>query len=173
MDLNEQQVLAATFSGGDLLVLAGAGTGKTSTIIARVVHLTQMGVDPKRILLLTFTRRAAREMRHRLTTQIGASAKQVPTGTFHNFCLQYLRRWPDQFECQSLTIIDRDDQLQLMKLARASVVGKDASFPKSAELANYYSYARNTNRSIAEYLKEFSDHSEEMIERISRRAGRL
>jgi DNA helicase-2/ATP-dependent DNA helicase PcrA len=106
-------------------------------------------------------------MRHRLSQQIGAAAKTVPTGTFHNFCLQYLRRWPDLFECGSLTIIDRDDQLQLMKLARASVVGKDASFPKSAELTNYYSYARNTNRSVAEYLTEFTDHTAESIERIN------
>ncbi|MCA9139340.1 MAG: ATP-dependent helicase [Planctomycetales bacterium] len=164
--LNAQQKRAAEFDGGHVLVLAGAGTGKTSTIVARVAHLTNTGIDPRRILLLTFTRRAAREMRHRLTLQIGQAAKTVPTGTFHNFCLQYLRRWPDLFECGSLTIIDRDDQLQLMKLARADIVGKDAGFPKSAELANYYSYARNTNRPVAEYLAEFTDHEGDSIERI-------
>jgi DNA helicase-2/ATP-dependent DNA helicase PcrA len=164
--LNEQQRRAAEFDGGDVLVLAGAGTGKTSTIVARVAHLVHSGVDPKRILLLTFTRRAAREMKHRMSEQIGASSKHVSAGTFHNFCLQYLRRWPELFDCDSLTIIDRDDQLQLMKLARSSVVGKDAGFPKSAELANLYSYARNTNRGFVDYLKEFTDHSEEAIERI-------
>ncbi len=164
--LNDQQRAAAEFGGGHVLVLAGAGTGKTSTIVARVAHLTQTGTDPRRILLLTFTRRAASEMRHRLTQQIGAAAKTVPTGTFHNFCLQYLRRWPDLFECDSLTIIDRDDQLQLMKLSRASVVGKDNVFPKAAELANYYSYARNTNRPTAEYLQEFTNQDPEQIERI-------
>ncbi|MCO8121627.1 ATP-dependent helicase [Stieleria sp. TO1_6] len=166
LKLNAEQRCAAEFAGGDVLVLAGAGTGKTSTIIARVAHLTNMGIDPRRILLLTFTRRAAREVRHRLSQQIGAAAKAVPTGTFHNFCLQYLRRWPDLFECGSLTIIDRDDQLQLMKLARASVVGKDASFPKSAELANYYSYARNTNRPVDEYLRAFTDHDPDSVQRI-------
>lgn len=167
MELNTEQTRAAEFDGGDVLVLAGAGTGKTSTIVARVVHLTKTGVDPRRILLLTFTRRAAREMRHRLSSQIGQTAKTVPAGTFHNFCLQYLRRWPDLFECGLLTIIDRDDQLQLMKLARAAVVGKDTAFPKSAELTNYYSYSRNTNRTVAEYLAEFTDHDEESIRRIS------
>lgn len=165
--LNPQQKRAAEFDGGDVLVLAGAGTGKTSTIVARVVHLTKTGVDPRRILLLTFTRRAAREMRHRLSQQIGPAAKAVPTGTFHNFCLQYLRRWPDLFQCGSQSIIDRDDQLQLMKLARAAVVGRQSGFPKSAELANYYSYARNTNRPIAEYLAEFTEHKEEVIEKIA------
>jgi DNA helicase-2/ATP-dependent DNA helicase PcrA len=164
--LNDEQRRAAEFQGEDVLVLAGAGTGKTSTIIARVAYLVSSGVDPQRILLLTFTRRAAREMRHRLTHQIGAAAKKVPAGTFHNFCLQYLRRWPDLFECGSLTIIDRDDQLQLMKLARAKCIGREGGFPKSAELANYYSYARNTNRSIQDYLTEFTDHEEDTIKRI-------
>lgn len=164
--LNEQQRRAAEFDGGDVLVLAGAGTGKTSTIVARVAHLVHSGVDPKRLLLLTFTRRAAREMKFRMSEQIGAAAKHVSAGTFHNFCLQYLRRWPELFDCDSLTIIDRDDQLQLMKLARSAMVGKDVAFPKSAELVNLYSYARNTNRAIIDYLKEFTDHSEETIERI-------
>ncbi len=169
--LNDQQRLAAEFDRGHVLVLAGAGTGKTSTIVARVVHLIGLGVDPRRILLLTFTRRAAREMRHRLGEQIGTSSKHVPAGTFHNFCLQYLRRWPGLFGCEALSIIDRDDQLQLMKLARASVVGKVPAFPKLAELANYYSYARNTNRTIADYLKKFTDQTEESIERIGAVVG--
>ena len=60
--LNGEQKLAAEFDGGHALVLAGAGTGKTSTIVARVDHLVRSGVDPRRILLLTFTRRAAREL---------------------------------------------------------------------------------------------------------------
>lgn len=165
--LNAQQRRAAEFDGGDVLVLAGAGTGKTSTIVARVAHLIGQKVDPRRILLLTFTRRAAREMKHRIGQQIGSAGKQVSAGTFHNFCLQYLRRWPELFDSGALTIIDRDDQLQLMKLSRSSVVGKDAKFPKSAELVNLYSYARNTNRAIKEYLNEFTEHSEELIDRIS------
>ncbi|MCC9600660.1 ATP-dependent helicase [Stieleria sp. JC731] len=165
--LNDEQRMAAEYSGGHALVLAGAGTGKTSTIVARVDHLIARGVDPRRILLLTFTRRAAREMRLRMMQRSGEGTKLVSAGTFHNFCLQYLRRWPDLFGCGALSIIDRDDQLQLMKLARGTVIGSNAQFPKSAELANYYSYARNTNRTIAEYLKEFTDHDDDMIARIS------
>ncbi|KAA5539295.1 ATP-dependent helicase [Roseiconus nitratireducens] len=167
MELNPQQRRAAEFDDADVLVLAGAGTGKTSTIVARVAHLVRRDVDPRRILLLTFTRRAAREMRHRLGRQIGADvAKRVPTGTFHHFCLQSLRRWPEWFHCASLTIIDRDDQLQLMKLARAAVIGKDPTFPKSGELANYYSFARNTNRPLKEYLDEFTSHEPDCVARI-------
>ncbi|WP_149495039.1 ATP-dependent helicase [Roseiconus lacunae] len=165
--LNDEQRKAAQFDGGHALILAGAGTGKTSTIVARVDHLLSRDVDARRILLLTFTRRAAREMRLRMMQRSGESTKLVSAGTFHNFCLQFLRRWPDLFGCGALSIIDRDDQLQLMKLARGTIVGKDAQFPKSAELVNYYSYARNTNRTIAEYLKQFTEHDEETIQRIT------
>ncbi|MEM0926138.1 MAG: ATP-dependent helicase, partial [Planctomycetota bacterium] len=165
-ELNEQQRAAAEFDGNDVLVLAGAGTGKTSTIIARVAHLVRTGADPKRILLLTFTRRAAREMTHRLRQQIGESSKRIAAGTFHHFCLQYLRRWPKLFDCEAMTVIDRDDQLQLMKLARAACFGEKGLFVKPAELTNYYSYARNTNQSIAAYLKEFTDLGEDETKRI-------
>ena len=165
--LNAEQKLAAEFDGGHVLVLAGAGTGKTSTIVARVDHLVSNGTDPSRVLLLTFTRRAAREMRFRMMRRSGEGTKQVSAGTFHNFCLQFLRRWPDQFGCQALSIIDRDDQLQLMKLSRGVVISSDPSFPKSAELTNYYSYARNTNQTIADYLREFTDHDEDTVDRIS------
>ncbi|MEO1614312.1 MAG: ATP-dependent helicase [Planctomycetota bacterium] len=164
--LNPQQRAAAEFAGDNVLVLAGAGTGKTSTIVARVAHLVHSGVPPKRILLLTFTRRAAREMKHRLQQQIGEHARRIAAGTFHNFCLQYLRRWPKLFDCEAMTVIDRDDQLQLMKLARASASGGQSFFVKPAELTNYYSYARNTNQTVADYLKEFSDFDQEQIGKI-------
>ena len=166
MQLNPGQTAAAEFDGKHVLVLAGAGTGKTSTIVARVTHLIENGTDARRILLLTFTRRAAREMKYRLKRRIGDASQRIAAGTFHNFCLSYLRRWPDLFQCPNLTVIDRDDQLQLMKLARAATIGKDASFAKSNELVNYHSYARNTNRGIEKYLKEFTDLSEDVIAQI-------
>ncbi|TWT92741.1 ATP-dependent helicase [Stieleria varia] len=166
MELNEGQRKAAEFAGGHALVLAGAGTGKTSTIVARVAHLVQSGADARRLLLLTFTRRAAREMKYRLKSQIGAAADAIAAGTFHNFCLSYLRRWPDLFQCPELTIIDRDDQLQLMKLARATTIGTDAAFPKPADLVNYSSYARNTNRGIKTYLVEFTDLDPDTVAQV-------
>lgn len=164
--LNKQQRAAAEFEGEDVLVLAGAGTGKTSTIVARVEYLVRNGANPKRILLLTFTRRAAREMTHRLHQQMGESSKRIAAGTFHHFCLHFLRRWPKLFDCEAMTVIDRDDQLQLMKLARAAVFGEKGLFVKPAELTNYYSFARNTNQPIRGYLKEFTDFGDEEVSRI-------
>ena len=98
LTLNDQQRAAAEFDGGHALVLAGAGTGKTLTIVARAAHLIASGVDPGRVLLLTFTRRAAREMSHRLRGTVGDAAAALVTGTFHHFCLRTMRRMPRAFE---------------------------------------------------------------------------
>ena len=90
--LNEQQMAAATCPDSDILVLAGAGTGKTKTIIARAIHLIRSGVLPQRILLMTFTRRAAKEMRNRIESVVGEESSRITAGTFHHFCLIAMRR---------------------------------------------------------------------------------
>lgn len=161
--LNDGQTAAATFEGQHALVLAGAGTGKTTTIVARVAHLLSTGVPPRRILLLTFTRRAAQEMKSRLGKVSGKDGKSVSAGTFHRFCLTFMRRWPDRFGTEGATIIDRDDQVQLMKLARAAMPQFDRVLPKAPVLVNYYSYARNTNQSLADYLGKFTDMEDDAI----------
>ncbi|MBA7618429.1 ATP-dependent DNA helicase Rep [subsurface metagenome] len=89
MQLNNQQQKAAEYDGGHVLVLAGAGTGKTRTIIARTAHLIRNSVSPKRILLLTFTRRAAREMTSRLKHLVGKTSQGMLAGTFHHFAKDY------------------------------------------------------------------------------------
>src|SRR3979411_336341 len=85
-ELNPEQLAAATHPGGPLLILAGAGTGKTTTLCARVAWLVNQGVAPQRIMLLTFTRRAAREMlqRTRVLVPIGSGSGGVLGGTFHS-----------------------------------------------------------------------------------------
>ena len=118
MELNRRQWEAVTHQGGHVLVLAGAGTGKTRTIIARAAHLIGNGVDPQRLLLLTFTRRAAREMIDRLHGLTGDVPLPITAGTFHHFCLLTMRRMPGLFGIGDATVIDRDDQIQLMKLIR-------------------------------------------------------
>lgn len=162
--LNDQQRAAAQFDGQHCLILAGAGTGKTTTIVARVAHLIEQGVDPKRILLLTFTRRAAREMKQRMGRLAGSAGKDVSAGTFHRFCLTFMRRWPKFFGTTGATIIDRDDQVSLMKLARATKPQYDKLLPKAPLLVNYYSYARNTNQGMADYLQTFTDLDEPAIQ---------
>src|SRR4051812_21681203 len=96
--LNPEQREAATHAGGPLLILAGAGTGKTTTLCSRVAHLVSEGVPSERILLVTFTRRAAREMLQRSRGLVPASARNGPTrpppnaGTFHSVAHRLVRR---------------------------------------------------------------------------------
>lgn len=165
MELNEQQRTASEYGGGHVLVLAGAGTGKTRTIIARAAHLIQR-VDSKRILLLTFTRRAAKEMTHRLKLMVGPAAEGVMAGTFHHFCLAMMRQMPRRFRIGNATVIDRDDQVQLMKLARVGFVSDDEKFPPASQLINIHSYARNTNRPIRAYLEKHTELDPETAEKV-------
>lgn len=163
MEFNEEQLAAIQTSGRNVLVLAGAGTGKTRTIIGRARHLLGSGTPPERLAILTFTRRAAGEIGERLR---GATAdvSGVFAGTFHRFCLRTMssrRKW---FDFNDLTVMDRDDQVQLMKLARGEIVGKNKTVPQAAELLSKYSYARNTNQPAKEYLENYTDFTPTEIE---------
>ena len=158
MVLNEAQQRAVAHQGGHALVLAGAGTGKTATLIARAVELLQRGVRPDQIILVTFTRRATRELRERLTHQVGEVAERMRVGTFHRICLDLMRLEPDAFELRSYTIIDEDDREQLMRLARGRVLPNDdgdrgSALPKASQLVTWLSYARNANIPVKQYLE--------------------
>ena len=170
IELNDQQRHAAEYDGGHVLVLAGAGTGKTRTIVARAAHLLRQGVPARRILLLTFTRRAAREMTQRLGQMVGDGASDVTAGTFHHFCLRSMRRMPRQFGVEQATIIDRDDQVSLMKLVRGTLVerGERKRFPQAAKLINLLSYARNTNRPLREHLEAHTDLDDATLDKVGR-----
>lgn len=166
MEFNAEQRAAVHAEARNTLVLAGAGTGKTRTIIGRALHLLKQGTEPERIVIVTFTRRAANEIRQRLLHAGGASASKVVTGTFHHLCLRIMsarRRW---FGFADMTIMDRDDQLQLMKLVRGELVGNDASIPQAARLLDYYSYARNTNQPAKNYLAKFTELDESTVARV-------
>ena len=165
--LNKNQRIAAEYGKKHILVLAGAGTGKTLAIIARAEYLIRSGVEPKRILLLTFTRRAAKEMTDRLHLSVGNAANGTIAGTFHHFCLLTMRRMPEKFGIEQFTVIDRDDQNALMKLVRAGYVEKGTIFPKSAQLVNIYSYARNINMDVLKYLNKHYDFDERRSEKIN------
>jgi ATP-dependent DNA helicase UvrD/PcrA len=172
--LNPQQKAAAQYPGSaqNLLVVAGAGCGKTRTIIARASYLIRSGVDASRILMMTFTNRAAREMKNRLKSEVGPLSNKVQAGTFHAFCLKVMRHIPRSFEIQGLSIIDVDDQNALMSLVRSRLLGKQEKkvrklVPNAAELIRYYSYCRNTCQEPAEYLRQQTDISESYIKLCS------
>jgi DNA helicase-2/ATP-dependent DNA helicase PcrA len=168
MELNSDQQHAAQSEGSHLLVLAGAGTGKTRTIIARAAHLIAEGTDPRRILVLTFTRKAANELVGRLKSQVGAAAEQVRAGTFHAFCLHTMRHFPKAFGLDQMTILDRDDQLELIGMVRAGIVSTgEKGFPKRERIAELISYSRNTNIGFQEYLQKLDEFKAEEIDRLN------
>lgn len=151
-ELNPQQKQAATTTAQNCLVLAGAGCGKTKTIVARSAYLIDQGLPAQQIQILTFTRRAASEIVTRVEQHMGVQAKGLRASTFHTFCMYLLRRNPRAFGLTQFSIIDRDDQLLMFRLLR----GKDKGnvLPKAAELCDLYSYARNTKTKLSDALLE-------------------
>jgi DNA helicase-2/ATP-dependent DNA helicase PcrA len=170
MELNNNQRKAAEYQGPakHLLVLAGAGTGKTRTIIGRTIYLLRENISAKTIVLLTFTRKAAAEMTHRLEMEVGGLTKGIFAGTFHRFCLDIMKTVPKTFGVESFTIIDRDDQLSLIKLIRGKVL-KDRdrkNFPQGGRILELYSYAKNTCRPSKEYLERFTEYDDSTIKTL-------
>lgn len=170
MQLNEQQQQAVTYQGPatNILVTAGAGCGKTRTIIARAIHLVKSGTNPSRILMMTFTNRAAREMKARLKSELGPVASKIQAGTFHAFCLHAMRILPKSFGITGLNIIDTDDQRALMTMLRTLYINRYApqqknEIPTAKELLDYYSFSRNTCQSPQAYLAATTDLSADLI----------
>src|SRR6266699_260386 len=139
-----------------LLVIAGAGSGKTKTLAHRVAHLVVSGVDPHRILLLTFTRRAAEEMIRRvkrlIAKALGIQHVDLPwSGTFHAIGARLLREYATQIGLKpSFTILDRSDAADLMNLVRHDLgfSAKKSRFPRKEACLAIYSFIINSEESI-------------------------
>ncbi len=144
-ELNPEQLAAATAEGGPILVLAAAGTGKTRTLVHRVAHLVWSGVPAERILLLTFTNRAAREMTERAEALIGSGVCGMWSGTFHSICARLLRRYGGSLGYgPGFTIVDEDDQKKIMGQIVKEVAGKGArDFVKKEFILKLVSDAAN------------------------------
>ena len=156
-ELNPQQAAAATHGDGPLLIIAGAGTGKTRTLVYRVAHLIERGVRPDRILLLTFTRRAAQEMLTRAERLVGAHSRKVHGGTFHATAHRLLRRFgPAAGLAKDFTIMDQGDSADLMQLSRSQLgyAQKSKRFPKKETLQYVYSRHINTGFSVEDILRD-------------------
>ena len=147
--LNPQQCAAATAEDGPILVLAAAGTGKTRTLVHRVAYLVEKGVEPERILLLTFTNRAAREMLERARQVIGEEVEAIWSGTFHSICARILRRYAGMLGYQpGFAILDEDDQKKIIGELIKSSVKNPKDFPKKEVVAKMISEAANEERDI-------------------------
>lgn len=153
-ELNPQQKHAATTAAQHSLVLAGAGCGKTKTIVARAAYLIEQGVPANQIQILTFTRRAASEIVARVELALGDAAKGLRASTFHTFCMYLLRRVPQAFGLESFTIIDRDDQLMMFRLIRGKDDKKNPNaLPAPKDLCDLYSLTRNTQQKLSHTLQ--------------------
>ena len=168
--LNPAQLAAVTHSDGPLLVIAGAGSGKTRTLIYRVARLIESGVPPGAILLMTFTRRAAQEMLERVERLVGEITRSVAGGTFHSFANNVLRRHGAQMGLKpNFTILDRGDMEDVINLLRArmGLASRDRRFPKKGTIAEVISMARNKMRDLlAEFEVDFPhllEHQGEII----------
>ncbi|MEO8440285.1 MAG: UvrD-helicase domain-containing protein [Spartobacteria bacterium] len=168
-ELNEQQYAAVTAAPGPLLVIAGAGSGKTRTLTYRVAYLLENGVDPRNILLLTFTNKAARQMLDRVANLMPVDASGLWGGTFHSIGNRMLRRHGSALGYTSgFTIMDREDQKDLLNsvVAGSGIDPKEIRFPKGDVLADIFSFVVNTERPIEELLAEKFPYFLPLLEQI-------
>ena len=167
-ELNEQQFAAVTAAGADgdlnsgpMLVIAGAGSGKTRTLTYRVAWLVEHGVPPERILLLTFTNKAAREMLRRVGQLLPTDVSTIWGGTFHHVGNRILRRHTKLLGFgNDFSILDREDSRDMLDACvhEAGIDTRQERFPKGDVLAEVYSLAVNTERSIEQVLAQQYDY---------------
>ena len=165
-ELNEPQRAAALAPDGFNLILAGPGSGKTRVVTYRVAYLIARGVAPESILLVTFTRRAAREMTQRLEALVGAKASKVWAGTFHHIGNRMLRRSAEAVGlAENFSILDGEDQADLVGLAMtdAGMTGVGKLAPKPAAVLNLMSFAFNTATPLADVVRARTPHWAEWI----------
>ncbi|MCW5554755.1 MAG: ATP-dependent helicase [Verrucomicrobiae bacterium] len=160
-ELNEQQLQAVTAPPGPALVIAGAGSGKTRTLTYRVAYLLEQGIPPERILLLTFTNKAAGEMMRRVADLLGHELASLWGGTFHSIGNRVLRQHAPLLGFhRDFTILDRDDAKHLIAtcVAESEIDVKATRFPKAEVLGDIFSLAVNTHRSLPEILGMEYEH---------------
>ena len=174
-ELNEQQHAAVTALPGPALVIAGAGSGKTRTLTYRVAYLLEQGIPADRILLLTFTNKAAREMMRRVADLLGSELSDLWGGTFHSIGVRVLRRHAELLGYRTdFTILDREDSSDLLKtcIAEAEIDVKATRFPKADVVSDIISMAVNTHRSVQEVVAQEYDYFAHLAPQIMDVANR-
>jgi DNA helicase-2/ATP-dependent DNA helicase PcrA len=168
-ELNPAQYEAVTSVNGPHLIIAGAGTGKTRTIVYRVAYLVELGVKPEHILLLTFTRKASQEMLRRASILLDYRCEKVAGGTFHAFANLTLRKYGTLLGYdRSFTILDQGDAEDVVNLIRTRLKldTRERRFPKKETLYDLYSRSINTVTPLVELLAADYPHYLELEEDI-------
>lgn len=169
-ELNQAQLEAVLHKDGPLLIIAGAGSGKTRTLTYKVARLIEDGVSPENILLLTFTRRAAREMISRAENILGAGLGKITGGTFHSFANMILRRYARFADLKNnFTVIDRSDAEDVVNHIRGKIIDKkEKRFPKKSTILDIYSKTINKDIPldviVKKEYKQFEHCTEKLIE---------
>ena len=162
--LNDRQCEAVKHTEGPLLITAGAGSGKTKVLTCRIAHLLELGVAPYRILAITFTNKAAKEMKERVTNLVGAQADSIWLSTFHSFCAKLLRFEVDGFHgyTRNFTIYDSSDQLVLVKDCLKKLNLDDTQFMPRSVLGTISS-AKNVLMDAKAFAAKASDFYEQKV----------
>lgn len=162
--LNDRQCEAVKHTEGPLLITAGAGSGKTKVLTCRIAHLLELGVAPYRILAITFTNKAAKEMKERVTNLVGAQADSIWLSTFHSFCAKLLRFEVDGFHgyTRNFTIYDSSDQLVLVKDCLKKLNLDDKQFTPRSVLGTISS-AKNVLMDAKAFAVKASDFYEQKV----------
>jgi ATP-dependent DNA helicase UvrD/PcrA len=174
-ELNPQQLAAVTAPPGPALVIAGAGSGKTRTLTYRVAYLLEQGIPPDRILLLTFTNKAAAEMMRRVSDLLGHELRQLWGGTFHSVGARVLRAHAEALGYRrDFSILDRDDAKDLIKacVAAAGIETKGTHFPKPEVLNEIFSLSANTHKTTDQIVDAQFGYFEQFATQIADLAGR-
>lgn len=155
--LNEAQQKAVFHDQGAALLVAGAGTGKTRTLVYRVARLVESGVDPSQILLLTFTRRSAWEMLRRASQILDDRCKRVEGGTFHYYCSKLLHQYAKRLGYpENFTIIDAQDSMDTIHMVRGTIdIPKNRTrFPQKSTLYSIFTTSVNKQKSVREIVED-------------------
>lgn len=173
-DLNKEQYEAATTLNGPVLVVAGAGTGKTKLLISRVANMLDSGIAGEEILLLTFTNKAAQEMKDRIIDEIGDEAEDVTACTFHSFCTGFIRQYGKLLNIRpNFSILSTSDCGEAMSLAiqeyfdRHHISDPCKDFPTKNNLLSIYSASVNSCVTVFDVIRgnyKFSQYQDEIEE---------
>ncbi len=168
-ELNEQQLAAVKADPGPVLVIAGAGSGKTRTLTYRVAYLIENGLSPDRLLLLTFTNKAAKEMLGRVSNLTGIDPSKIWGGTFHSVANRILRRHAKTLGYEpNYAILDREDSKDLIGacIPEAGIDPKEKRFPKADVLVEVFSLSVNTERTITDIIENQYSYFSDVIDQV-------
>lgn len=179
--LNPQQQEAATTINGRVFILAGAGSGKTATLVARVAYMLEQNINPEEILLLTFTNKAAKEMKSRIRNLIGSKAEKITACTFHSFCAIFLRKNAKLIGFDpNFTIIDNPDMMDALSISKQSFLSDKKTekieynlkdFPTTSQIGQIYEASVNNNVNethVIRLIPEISEYESEILDILKR-----